>query len=395
MSTIPIGTSSPTAPLKLCIISHSYVEQANLPILSAMAAQPGVELSLITPERYMVDLQHASGTFQDGGARFRIERVPIRLGRRQGAFLYHAAPLGRALDAIRPDVILHEQEVFALGALQIARIADRRGLPLFMQVAENLPRDLILPRRLIRSYVLARCAGLLCWNNAGVAVHRDWSFPGPQVVVPGMAVAAMNPQPRFGRRNGDTFQVMYAGRLVASKGIDLLLRAVAMLRDRSLTVSCKLVGHGPERARLEALTRTLSLGGQVHFLGVLPQPQVLRLLRDSDALILPSRRTRTWEEQFGRVLVQAMAEATVTVGSRTGAIPDVIGDEALLFDEDHAEQLAAVLERLATENGRLERMQRQLWNRADTLYRNEILAAQKIAFVRRTLETLRGPSHGI
>jgi glycosyltransferase involved in cell wall biosynthesis len=90
-----------------------------------------------------------------------------------------------------------------------------------------------------------------------------------------------------------------------------------------------------------------------------------------------------WEEQFGLILAEAMAEATVTVGSRTGAIPEVIGSEGLLFDENDHHQLAAILEMLATNETELIAHQHRLWLRAGRLYTNESLATRRLDFLKR------------
>lgn len=375
--------------MRLCVLSHAYVEASNLPILASIAAQPGIELALITPDRYMLHLQSSDGTFSQTAQPYKIYPVPIRFGRRQGAFLYHRKPLEQALDDFAPDILLHEQEVFALGALQIARLARRRGLPLVMQVAENLTRALILPRRRVRDFVLRQSDGLICWNRAGVRVHQTWGYTGLTAVIPGMANAFVREPLHAGRRSGDALHVCFAGRLVASKGVDCLLHALALLKARGTEASCSIAGHGPERAALEALTRQLGLADHVRFLGVLPQDEVFKLLRSSDVLVLPSRRTPVWEEQFGRVLPQAMNEGAVTVGTRTGAIPEVIGRDDLLFNEDNAPQLAAILERLASNETYQKDCQQSLFDRAASLYLNDVLAAQKVEFCARVFAELR------
>lgn len=69
-----------------------------------------------------------------------ISPVAINLGGRQGTFFYHASELARGWDAFKPNIILHEQEVFMLGAGQIAAIAAKRETTLAMFVWDNLPR---------------------------------------------------------------------------------------------------------------------------------------------------------------------------------------------------------------------------------------------------------------
>jgi glycosyltransferase involved in cell wall biosynthesis len=197
-----------------------------------------------------------------------------------------------------------------------------------------------------------------------------------------MSVPQLNPAPVFGRRNGNCFRVSFAGRLAPEKGIDCLLRAVAEVRSKGIELECEIVGHGAELQKLASLRSSLGIGDAVGFTGPLSIEGVRNVLAKSDALVLPSRRTKVWEEQFGRILVEAMAEATVTVGSRTGAIPEVVGSEDLLFDEDNHHQLAAILERLAANEVELIGHQHQLWLRAGKLFTNESLAVRRLAFLK-------------
>jgi glycosyltransferase involved in cell wall biosynthesis len=160
------------------------------------------------------------------------------------------------------------------------------------------------------------------------------------------------------------------------------LRAVAEVRSRGTNLECEIVGRGAELRKLVSLRSSLSIDEAVEFTGPLSIEGVRNVLARSDALVLPSRRTKVWEEQFGRILVEAMAEATVTVGSRTGAIPEVIASEDLLFDEDDHYQLAGILERLAANEVELAGHQHRLWLRAGRFYTNESLATRRLDFLK-------------
>ncbi len=347
-----------------------------------MAAQPDIELALITPDCYGKSrLSHPA--FAAARPAFQTFPIAIRFARRQGAFLYDEPSLERALDAFQPDVLLHEQEVYTLGAGQIAAVASRRSLPVVMFVWENVDRKLALPRRLLSRYVMKRCAGLLAGSVAAARVHKDWGFCGPIEVVPQMGVPSVVSAPAWGRRDPDCFQITFAGRLIASKGVDCLLRAVAALPLRDTPVRCTVAGDGPERAALEELTRSLGIAERVSFSGAIPFQEIASLLQRSDVLVLPSRRSRVWEEQFGRILIEAMAQGTVTVGSRTGAIPEVIGADELLFEENDHAGLAVLLAGLEADPARFRRLQSFLWQRASDCYLNDVLAYQRVKFLAR------------
>jgi len=368
--------------MRIAIISHAYVEPGYSSVLEPMVASSGLELALITPETYRGRFQAHHCQFASTVVGLRVYALPIVFGQRQGTFIYKPAALSRALADFGPDLILHEQEVYAAGAGQIAAIATQESIPLVMFVWENVHRSLLWPRRRLVRYVLERCAGLIAGSAGAAQVHHDWGFKGPMTVIPQMGIPQLNPAPVFGRRNCNCFRVSFAGRLVAAKGIDCLLRAVAEVRSKGIELECDIVGCGAELQKLVRLRSGLGIDDAVGFTGPLSIDGVRNILARSDALVLPSRRTKAWEEQFGLILIEAMAEATVTVGSRTGAIPEVVASEDLLFDEDDHRQLAAILERLAANDAELAGHQHRLWLRAARFYTNESLTTRRLDFLK-------------
>jgi glycosyltransferase involved in cell wall biosynthesis len=107
------------------------------------------------------------------------------------------------------------------------------------------------------------------------------------------------------------------------------------------------MGDGPERPRLTALADALGIAERVTFLGRLPSAQAPEFYRSLDVLVLPSLSRPNWVEQFGRVLVEAMACEIPVIGSASGEIPTVIGDAGLLFPEGDATLLAERITALA------------------------------------------------
>ena len=121
------------------------------------------------------------------------------------------------------------------------------------------------------------------------------------------------------------------GRLSREKGHDVLLRAVAGLRDRGSRMTLDLVGDGPERVALEALAAELGLGAIVTFRGQLLDADVARAYAAADAFVLPSR-----SEGFGVALVEAMATGLPVVATRSGGPEDIVlaGDGVLVGSAD-------------------------------------------------------------
>ena len=141
------------------------------------------------------------------------------------------------------------------------------------------------------------------------------------------------------------FVVGYLGRLVPQKGVLDLVEALALLPPY---VCLRLIGDGVLRAQIDARAAELGVGERVEL--VRWTSDVPAELRRLDALALPSRTTRTWKEQFGRVLPEAMSCAVPVVGSSSGEIPKVIGDAGLIYPEGDVPALAAALRRLADDS---------------------------------------------
>ncbi len=125
------------------------------------------------------------------------------------------------------------------------------------------------------------------------------------------SVASIKPLPR--RRH-----VMFSGRIVTQKGVDVLLKAVAMRDD----ITVHICGDGWGMGRVQGLVERLKLGEQVRFEGWQPATALARFYEMSDAVIVPS----VWPEPFGLVGIEAMAHGRPVIASKTGGIPEWLSD---------------------------------------------------------------------
>lgn len=140
--------------------------------------------------------------------------------------------------------------------------------------------------------------------------------------------------------------VGYVGRLLEMKGIETLIRAVPLV-DESVRVL--ILGNGPDRERLKSIVEDLSLLDRVSFISAVSSEEVRNVMSRLDVLVLPSRTTDKWKEQYGKVLIEAMAGGVPVIGSSSGAIPEVIGDAGLVFNEGDSRELARLIESVRTD----------------------------------------------
>ena len=151
------------------------------------------------------------------------------------------------------------------------------------------------------------------------------------------------------RTPGPALRVAFAGQLMAEKGIDTLLTALAQLQAAGVPFEARLAGRGPAGGALRAQVEALRLGG-VRFVG--HTDSVPDLFAWAEVVVAPSK----WAEAFGLVAAEAMATGAVVVASDAGALPEVVGAAGRVFPAGDAAALAGVLRELAADPGERRRL---------------------------------------
>lgn len=148
--------------------------------------------------------------------------------------------------------------------------------------------------------------------------------------------------------------VGFAGRLVPKKGVDVLLHAMALLRERVPEARLIVAGDGPERVTLERLAAGLGMRQAVDFRGHLPQDEMERTLGNAWVQAVPSR----WEEPFGLVAAEAMMRGTAVVASERGGLAEQVapGTTGYLAPAGDAHALARALEQVLRDRDVAERL---------------------------------------
>ncbi len=330
-----------------------------------------------------------------------VNGIPVAI--RQAPVLFHGRnhfhvypSLATILRDERPDIVHIDEEPYSLVTLQAVRLARRSGIPVLFFGWQNLAKRLPPPFERLRSTVYRLADGAITGTPAAARVLRDGGYEGPLAVIPqfGVDVDRFRPDPAardtartaLGAGPSD-FVVGFGGRLVPEKGVQLLLQAVAsMAADTRLVVA----GTGPEEPALRALAISLGIAERVHFSGSIPSTSMPGWLAGLDTLALPSLTTPTWAEQFGRILVEAMACGVPVVGSRSGEIPHVVGDAGLLFPEGDVEALRDALAALAADPALRARLSLAGRERAVDRFSQKRVASETVAFYTSLLARRRG-----
>jgi glycosyltransferase involved in cell wall biosynthesis len=271
-----------------------------------------------------------------------VLRLPVFFAGRHHLHVYRH--LHGAIAGSRPDLFYYDQEPWSLSTAQGVRAAARIGAVIVGFTWQNLMKRYPPPFQALERWVHRRSAMIVAGNEEAAGVLRRRGYAGLIRVIPqfGVDPEAFRPGPSTRadlRLPPDGVLVGFVGRLVPEKGVATVIDALARVPGTRLA----LAGVGPEERALREHAARLGLTQRVHFLGGFPSDRVPQALRALDALVLPSRTTPRWKEQFGRVLIEAMTAGVPVVGSDSAEIPNVIGDAGLVFREGDAEDCARAL----------------------------------------------------
>jgi glycosyltransferase involved in cell wall biosynthesis len=310
--------------------------------LEAIAAR-GVELLVLVPPMWRDERgeQRLERVYTQG---YRLETTPIALN---GSFHLHFYPqLAAHMQAFRPDIVHIDEEPYNLSTWHALFEAKRVGAKTLFFSWQNINRTYPPPFRWGEQRVLHSVDYAIFGTESTEAVWRAKGYSGAARVIPQFGVDTELFEPGDTRRYAITekpFTIGYFGRLVEEKGVDLLIRAAARLPD---AWRMRIIGSGPVGGALKNLAYELDVADRVEFCDPIPSVEMPPQYRSLDAFVLPSCTRSNWKEQFGRVLVEAMASGVPVIGSSSGAIPDVIGDAGLTFTEGDVDMLSDNLRRL-------------------------------------------------
>jgi glycogen(starch) synthase len=180
-------------------------------------------------------------------------------------------------------------------------------------------------------------------------------------------------------------ELIFLGRLVSDKGVDLLIQALAGLRESGLSPRLTIVGSGPEEPALRRMAADLGVGGQIEFTGAKEPREIARLLNAHQVLVVPSR----WSEPFGIVVLEGLGCGCVVAAAKTGGLPEVMGPCGILFEKDDSKALTGALRTMLTQHETLEKFRRNAGRHLDQ-FKAATVAARYLEVFERARSTQSG-----
>ena len=348
---------------KILVLSHAGVLEVNRAVFQELA-RLDADVAMVVPRDWKGDLiRGLRFEASEGDRSMRVIPLPVAFSGKGSLFFYRSS-LRRALAGWKPDLVFLDEEPWSLAALQTYLEFPRAKVSFFTK--ENLDKTIPWPFSSLEQWVYRRAAGAFVVSEEVEQVLRSKGFRGGIQQLHHSYDPALFRTPPIAEKQRirddfglprDAVVIGYFGRLTVEKGVlDLAaaLRLLAAQPDLPPWFFC-CVGNGRAEQDIKLALATLPTD-RYSMLGALSHDRVGSLLSAVDVVALPSRTTPRWKEQFGRILVEAMACGAAVVGSDSGEIPHLIARSGggLVFREGQASELAACLIRLLKEPALLE-----------------------------------------
>jgi phosphatidylinositol alpha-1,6-mannosyltransferase len=370
------------APRRLLTIGHSYVVAMNRRLAHEIAVQSAGawDVTAVAPARYRADLGRLAVQAMPGEAS-RLEALDVRLDRLPHLMWYSA--LARVLDSSW-DLVHCWEEPYVLAGAQVARRTPRDAR-LVIASFQNLAKTYPWPLSAFERTTMTRADGWIAFGHTvheTLASRRGYADKPSRVIPPGVDVIRFCPDSAAGRRTLDRLGwaptdrvVGFLGRFVPEKGLPLLLDA---LRQATAPWRALFVGGGPMEAVLHRFAAEHP--GRVHVQTGVAHDEVPAWLNAMTLLCAPSETTAGWREQFGRMLIEAMACGVPVAASDSGEMPFVVGTSGVVLPERDAAAWTAAIDRLLGDEAALRDLAASGRERANDHFAWPVVARAHLAF---------------
>lgn len=333
--------------MKLLIIDNLAVARSRREIYRALARKISIPVHLLVPYSWreqgvIVECEEEPTDL------LKLHKSPFLFGYRHQRIIY--TWLKPIIEKVKPEIIFISSEPENFNTFHLVWLKQKYfpDIRIVCATWRNIdyrfnpyPYKFGFLNKWIENYNLKRIDMCFAHSYSAIEIMKELSnwkvvFVPPVVEIKNFV---------FKPREMNNFVVGYIGRLAEEKGVDILLKAIS-----NLDAECLIVGSGAEKHNLKKLARSLGIMHKINWVEAVKYEDVPGYLERINVLVLPSRTTKKWKEQFGRILIEAMASGVYVVGSESGDIPDVIEKYGFLFPEGDVQKLSELLELIKNKN---------------------------------------------
>jgi len=370
--------------MNIVVIGHAYIAPINRKKWITFAQQyPETNVTVIFPTTWPTTLFEHKADISDEYylPNCRFVALPAHRTGNELLYIYKSPSLFRILRQAKPDLIHVEQGYSAvvyaqaniMGKLVNPKITSTFFTWINWEVHESFKHKLFF--RPLEKLNLASAHGAIVGNQDAKKLLLKKNFAKPIFVIPqlGVDTTIFKPEPA---EQGARKRIGFVGRFTHEKGIFTLLEAFADLAHFFPEWDLVFVGKGPDEEKLKERILHHNLHERTHVLAPVPHDQVAHIMNSFAILVLPSHDTPHWREQFGHVLIEAMACGIPVIGSDAGEIPHVIGTAGRVVPQKDVQALLAELKSLMQDETVRYSLVQQGLQLVHTMYSHQAIAQQ-------------------
>ncbi len=279
--------------------------------------------------------------------------------------------------------IAEPYSVTALYIWLVATLCWGKNFTFVTWTCQNITKKFPFYLNLIQQFLFLKSEAILSTGLEQTKVLREQGYQGNCIQFPlwfdsqtfCLQSNPINIWPETGNQSRK-MTLTFCGSFFVEKGVlfllDTLLQKGEILKNE---LNIAIVGKGPlENQVLQKIEQLQLNGWQAKYFGTATTLELVNIYNNTNILAVPSQTAAHWKEQFGRVIVEAQACGAVVIGSRSGEIPQVIGNSAFVFEEQNAEDLIAKIQAAISES-RIPGIREKMRHWAVSRYSSEVLAS--------------------
>ncbi|MBT6047451.1 MAG: glycosyltransferase [Candidatus Scalindua sp.] len=320
--------------MKVLLIWKALVSEAYHSKLKELAKFKDIELTLIVPKKWQ-NIYLEKKSCED------CRIIPTRIVM-SGYNHFHWYPgLEKYIRQIQPDIFHIEEEHYSLVTFQAIRLARKYNIKCLFVTWQNIYKEYPFPFSWMEKYNLKNADYAIAGNKNISNTLKRKGFDKERISLIPLGTDTLlfsknDPTELRSRLHLESFTIGYLGRLIEDKGVLDLLEALSQIKSN---FNLLMIGSGKLKNKIDSIGKRLGISEQIRLIDSVPSSQVPDYLNCMDCIVLPSRTTKKWKEQFGRVLTEAMSCEVPVIGSDSGEIPNVLGDCGLIFKEGDIDDL--------------------------------------------------------
>jgi glycosyltransferase involved in cell wall biosynthesis len=328
--------------LKILVVSHSYVVDVNQKKIQRLAEQPGLSIVLIAPLIWR-DMGRDIILHRPNNPAFQMHGLRIFFHNHLYIYHFHWLQLLKIFFRERPDLVYVEEEPQSFSSFQAILAAKLIRAKVVLLSWENLEVRFPLYKRLVAKCNISWLDAAVGGTEEALKTLRKLGFGKKGFVNPqfGLDENQFRPakQTELKKKLGiqDRFVVGFIARMTREKGVLTMVKAAAAL---DMDIVFLMVGEGPTKQEAMELAGKLGVGGKFIWHGIIRHHELSDYMNCFDVFVLPSIPSPSWKEQFGHVVIEAMACQVPVIGSDCGAIPELAGEGGLIFPAGDEKALA-------------------------------------------------------